>query len=56
MKKLNLEQMESQSGQSNAQAVVCGIGLGLLFTPATFFVGAAVSTLACLVSDSGSNR
>ncbi|MCF6348897.1 MAG: hypothetical protein L3J20_11450 [Flavobacteriaceae bacterium] len=50
MKNLELNQMEELKGGSNTHALVCGIGIGLLFTP-LFYVGAAVAAIGCLVSD-----
>ncbi|MCT2407388.1 hypothetical protein NZD88_07510 [Chryseobacterium antibioticum] len=51
MKKLNVSQMENLNGSGNNQAVLCGIGIGLMFTP-MFYLGAAVAAAGCLVSDS----
>lgn len=50
MKTLELEQMEQIQGSGNSNIIVCGIAIGLLFTPAAFW-GAAGLAL-CLVSDS----
>jgi len=50
MKSLELEQMEQIKGSGNGNAVLCGIGIGLLFTPAAFW-GVLIAT-TCLMGDS----
>ena len=51
MKKLEISQMENLQGGGNDQAVVCGIGIGMMFTP-MFYLGAASAAVVCLVKDS----
>ena len=43
--------MENLQGRGNDQAVVCGIGIGMMFTP-MFYLGAAIAAVGCLVKDS----
>ena len=51
MKKLNVSQMENLMGGGNNQAVLCGIGIGMMLTP-MFYLGAAVAAAGCLIGDS----
>ena len=51
MKTFELNQMEEITGSSDANVIVCFIGIGLMTNPATFFWGALIA-MTCFSGDS----
>ncbi|MDD3721153.1 MAG: hypothetical protein PHW92_01515 [Lutibacter sp.] len=51
MRILELNQLQTIQGGST-QGAICGISIGLMFYPPTFFAGALGFALSCMTSDS----